>query len=125
MKHKAGPIVLICILTVLLIISVAIFFSTQTSFDNLQNNMQNNESSGGQLPGASVLAIIVGTMTVWLGFIFGEFIVSMIGFACSIVAIKIAPSRVLKGISIGFFVFYSLIALSISATIVFIVISSI
>ncbi len=123
MSNKAGSIAVICILTILLIISVAIFFSTQNSFDNMQDNMQNADSSNDQLPGASVLATILGTMVVWLGFILGEFIVSMIGFAGSILAIKIAPSRVLKGISIGFFVFYSLIALVTTAAIVFVVIA--
>ncbi|MBQ3013054.1 MAG: hypothetical protein IJD74_05885 [Clostridia bacterium] len=119
MSNKAGSIAVICILTIFLIISVAIFFSTQNSLDN----MQNVDSSNDQLPGASVLATIIGSLTVWLGFILGEFIVSMIGFAGSILAIKIAPSRVLKGISIGFFVFYSLIALVSTAAIVFVVIA--
>ncbi len=119
MSKKAGSIAVICILTILLIISVAIFFSTQNSLDNLQNVDPSND----QLPGASVLATILGTMVVWFGFILGEFIVSMIGFAVSIVAIKIAPDRVLKGISIGFFVFYSLLAIVTTTAIVFVVVA--
>lgn len=75
MSKKAGSIAVICILTILLIISVAIFFLTQNSFDN----MQNVDPSNDQLPGASVLATIIGSLTVWLGFILGEFIVSMSG----------------------------------------------
>ncbi len=123
MGNKAGSIAVICILTIFLIISVAIFFSTQNSFDNMQDNMQNNESSNDQLPGASILATIIGSLTVWFGFILGEFIVSMIGFLGSCLAVKIAPNRVLKGISIGFFVFYSLLAIVTTTAIVFVVIA--
>ena len=119
MSNKAGSIAVICILTIFLIISVAIFFSTQNSLDN----MQNVDSSNDQLPGASVLATIIGSLTVWLGFILGEFIVSIVGFLVSCFAIKIAPNGVLKGISIGFFVLYSLMALVMTITFAFVIVA--
>ena len=119
MKHKAGSIVSICILTVLLIISVAIFFSTQSSLDN----MQNIDSSKDQLPGMSFFAMLLGSIAIWFGFVFGEFIVSLIGFLVSCIAIKVAPNGVLKGISIGFFVLYSLLTLIMTIAIVFTIIT--
>ena len=119
MSKKAGSIAVICILTILLIISVAIFFSTQNSLDNLQNVDPSND----QLPGASFFAMLLGSIATWIAFIFGEFIVSLIGFLGSCIAIKIAPKGVLKGISIGFFVFYSLLAIVTTTAIVFVVVA--
>lgn len=119
MSKKAGSIAVLCVLTILLIVAVAIFFSTEGTLDDLNNI----DSSNDQLPGASILATIFASAAIWLGFIFGEFIVSMIGFAFSLVAVKIAPKGVLKGISIGFFVFYSLLALIMTIAFAFVIIA--
>ena len=123
MGKKAATIAVLSVLTILLIVAVAIFFSTQSSFDNMNDNMQNTDPSNGQLPGASVLATILGLMAVWFGFILGEFIVSIVGFLVSCFAIKIAPNGVLKGISIGFFVLYSLMALVMTITFAFVIVA--
>ena len=119
MSKKAESIAVICILTILLIISVAIFFSTQGTIDDLNNIDPSND----QLPGASFFAMLLGSIATWIAFIFGEFIVSLIGFLVSCIAIKVAPNGVLKGISIGFFVLYSLLTLIMTIAIVFTIIT--
>ena len=106
MKNKKKSIILLCILAALLIVALILFFyvTARITAD------ETTEPSDNQHYIISILAEFVSEFVMLCGLMLGEFIVAATGLTVSIFAVKNAPAGFLKGMSIGFLVFYAVLA---------------
>ena len=109
MTKKTWSMILLCASAVIFLLVVALCIYMATTLFALKNSPV--DTSAGSFPGASVLAVILAELSVWGGFLLFGFALSSTGWIFSLINIKIAESKTIKAVSIGFTCFYSAVML--------------
>lgn len=109
MTKKTWSRILLCASAVVFLLVVALCIYMATTLFALKNSPV--DTSAGSFPGASVLAVALANITVWGGFLLFAFGLCAAGWILSLINIKIAESKKIKAVSIGFTCFYSAVML--------------
>ena len=99
--------VLLFALAVLLVSSALLGFETYGALCNINYTDISEE----HLPGALVLGSVLASLTVWGGFVLGEFLICFTGLIVAAVNLKIAKDHAVFLISKAFLIFYLISAL--------------
>ncbi len=109
MTKKTWSMILLCASAVILLLVVALCIYMGITLCALKNAPI--DASAGNFPGASVLAVFLSELSVRGGFLLFGFALSSTGWIFSLINIKIAESKKIKSVSIGFTCFYSAVML--------------
>ena len=108
--RKVWSIILLCLIVLSFVSMVMMFvFSCVLTHDFSNSEF---DPSNDTLPGASALAeafVAVAPFAIWSGCILLESFISLVGFFCSLINIKISPTLLTKRISKAFLCFFSAI----------------
>ena len=109
MTKKTWSRILLCASAVILLLVLVLCVCAANTLCALKNAPI--DASAGNFPGASVLAVILAELSVWGGLLLFGFALSSTGWIFSLINIKIAESKKIKAVSIGFTCFYSAVML--------------
>ena len=111
MSRKIWTIILLCILTLLLLAAVAVYFGT------LGVDINMSEQPEDVLPGSGIVAVFL----LAVAFFIIEFSIASLGFILSLICTKIAPTPLLVRISSGYFALYALGIIGLVVCILFVI----
>ena len=107
MKDRGTSIIALCLSILAVIVAICVVISSLVSI----NDLKNIDASKENLPGASLLVGLFGTLALWLGTALICGFVSSIGFITSLIGVKAAESKTVKRLSKVFLCANSLILL--------------
>ena len=107
MKDRGTSIIALCLSILAVIVAICVAVSSLVSI----NDLKNIDASKENLPGASLLVGLFGTLALWLGTALICGFVSSIGFITSLIGVKAAESKTVKRLSKVFLCVNSLILL--------------
>ena len=107
MKDRGTSIIALCLSILAVIVAICVAVSSLVSI----NDLKNIDASKENLPGASLLVGLFGTLALWLGTALICGFVSSIGFITSLIGVKAAESKTVKRLSKVFLCANSLILL--------------